>query len=236
MKHTRDSWQTWENYAAVAVRVQQWQPAIRALAQVLALSAGQRTDLTVLSALVAQVEAGRRGEQQQEQQASAAHDTSDAAVAAEGATPADDSEAAAGEGEGGGELAELATALGELSTSNGTARGSASAADAAAAAAEAVQKADARAQEVLEQSVGQLMKQVAATASGDSAFWEAYARCVWLPAEPSGLLACASPRPHRLLPIARPRRCPPPRGWPVTRHSVVSALCAPCETYTSQVI
>ena len=30
MKHKRDSWQTWENYAQVAVRVQQWQTAVRA--------------------------------------------------------------------------------------------------------------------------------------------------------------------------------------------------------------
>lgn len=178
VKHKRDSWQTWENYGQVAARVGQWQTAVRALGQVLALSSGQRLDLATLAALVGQVEAARRsdvppadgaqpgGQQEQQEQ-----QQSDAAVAAEGAAPAADPAAASSEASGG--LAELATALGELST--GGAR--ADPADTAAQA-EAQARADARGQAVLEQSVGSLLKQVAATASGDSAFWEVYARWV----------------------------------------------------------
>ena len=190
MKHKRDSWQTWENYAQVAARVGQGQTAVRALQQVLGLSAGQRLDLAVLSALVGQVEAARRGEGsstaaaaeggEQQQQPSAAASGGDAAPAAEGAAPAAGAAAAA---EGGSELAELASALGELST-GGPGNPLADP--------EAVQRAEARAQEVLEQSVGGLMKQVAATVSGDSAFWEVYARCGLLKAGGRGR-ACSWP-------------------------------------------
>lgn len=197
MKHKRDSWQTWENYAQVAARVGQWQAAVRALGQVLALSSGQRLDLATLAALVGQVEAARSGaappadgQQPAEQQPAEQRgpQQSDAAVAAEGAAPAADPAATGGEAPSG--LAELAAALGELSTSGGTG-GGADPADAAAQA-EAVAQAEARAAAVLEQAVGGLLKQVAATASGDSAFWEVYARCAgwrlgaaqatWLPA------------------------------------------------------
>lgn len=184
VKHKRDSWQTWENYAQVAARISQWQAAARALGQVLLLSNGQRLDLAVLAALVGQVEVGRSGgsaaagegdEQTQQQQLSAAASGGDAAMAAEGAAPAADP-AAGGGGEAASGMAELATALGEMSTSGGSSGAQAAAADAAAASAEALEKADARAAEVLEQSVGSLMKQVAASISGDSAFWEVYAR------------------------------------------------------------
>jgi hypothetical protein len=176
VKHKRDSWQTWENYAQVAVRVGQWQTAVRALQQVLALSAGQRLDLLVVAALVEQVESARGANAdsmgggsspEAEQQAG-----SDAALAAEGATPAAATE-------GGGGLADLAAALGELSTSGS--------ADQDGATDEAMARAEARAQQVLGQAVGALLKQVAATVSGDSAFWELYAR--WAGAVPAA--ACA---------------------------------------------
>jgi hypothetical protein len=185
VKHKRDSWQTWENYAQVAVRVQQWQTAVRALQKVLVLSAGKRVDLEVVAAVVGQVEAGRglggASQQQPEQQPSAADSGGDAAAAAEGSgAPAADADGAAGE-QGSG-LEELAAAFGELSAANESGAGGAETAAAAAAAADAAaetqQKADARGQEILEQAVGGLMKQVAGSISGDSAFWEIYARWV----------------------------------------------------------
>ncbi|PSC75849.1 tetratricopeptide repeat 27-like protein [Micractinium conductrix] len=174
VKHKRDSWQTWENYAQVSASVGQWQTAVRALQQVLMLSEGRRVNLEVVAALVGQVEKGRRGEdgsagtphgaaeqrQQQQQQ------QPDAALAAEGAMPA-----AAGEPSSAA-LAELASALGEL----GVGGAGSAASGGAAAQAEAVVLAEARSQGVLEQAVGGLMKQVAATVSGDSSFWEIYAR------------------------------------------------------------
>lgn len=158
------------------MRCKQWQTAVRALQQVLALSAGQRVDLSVVAALVGQVEAGSGGADDAQQQAGEGpgqehQQGSDAALAAEGAMPAgppaEPTEADSGS------LAELAAALGELGTSAGAVGGGA---EEAAAQAEAVAKAEARAQEVLAQSVGQLLKGIAATASGDSAFWELYAR------------------------------------------------------------
>lgn len=173
VKHKRDSWQTWENYAQVAARVGQWQTAVRALQQVLVLSEGKRLDLSVLAALVDQVEAASKGEaggaaaaaeggeQQQQQQP-----PSDAAPAADGLASAAAAEPAAAEGSS--EMADLASALDALST--GGAPGN------LLSDPEAVQRAEQRAQEVLQQSVGNLLKQVAATASGDSAFWEVYAR------------------------------------------------------------
>lgn len=180
MKHKRDSWQTWENYAQVAARVGQWQTAVRALQQVLVLSDGRRLDLAVLTALVEQVEAAKKGEaggaaaaaddsehqQQQQQQSSVA--ASDAAPAAEGAAPAAAAASEPAAGEGSSEMADLASALGELSTGGAPGQPLSDP--------EAVQRAEERAQEVLQQSVGNLMKQVAATVSGDSAFWEVYAR------------------------------------------------------------
>ncbi|EFN57654.1 hypothetical protein CHLNCDRAFT_142791 [Chlorella variabilis] len=183
VKHKRDSWQTWENYAQVAVRVRQWQTAVRALQQVLVLSSGQRADLTLVAALVGQVEVvrgvGGSGSEAADGEAelpltSAASNGGDAAAGAERAMPAD-AQAAAGAAaavdSGSGSMAELAAALGELSGGGGSAasRGGGGAGD-------AVQKAEARGQGVLEQSVGTLMKQVAATVSGDSRFWELYAR------------------------------------------------------------
>ncbi|KAL4448097.1 hypothetical protein ABPG75_005316 [Micractinium tetrahymenae] len=182
VKHKRDSWQTWENYAQVSVRCKQWQTAVRALQQVLALSAGQRVDLTVVAALVGQVEAGRSGsgsdgnQQQQQQPEEQQQQGSDAAMAAEGAMPgaaAGDAADASAAADSGG-LAELAAALGELGVSAGPGGGAPE--GQAEAQAEAVAKAEARAQEVLEQSVGHLMKGIAASVSGDSAFWELYAR------------------------------------------------------------
>ena len=105
----------------------------------------------------------------------------DAAAAAEGSgAPAGDADWAGGE-QGSG-LEELAAAFGELSAANESGAGGAETAAAAAAAADAAaetqQKADARGQEILEQAVGGLMKQVAGSISGDSAFWEIYARWV----------------------------------------------------------
>lgn len=167
VKHKRDSWQTWENYAQVAVRVRQWQTAVRALQQVLVLSSGQRADLTLVAALVGQVEVvrgvGGSGSEAADGEAelpltSAASNGGDAAAGAERAMPAD-AQAAAGAAaavdSGSGSMAELAAALGELSGGGGSAasRGGGGAGD-------AVQKAEARGQGVLEQSVGTLMKQV----------------------------------------------------------------------------
>jgi hypothetical protein len=185
VKHKRDSWQTWENYAQVAVRVQQWQTAVRALQQVLVQSEGQRVDLGVLAALVGQVEAGRGSGPGSEAavnaaEQAAARDSSDAAAAAEADSPADPAVSAAAESSGAG-MADLVAAFGELNgrgeqegaTSGGAGGGSATA---AAEAADALQKADARSQAMLEQAVGNLLKQVAATVSGASAFWEVYAR------------------------------------------------------------
>ncbi|KAL4859782.1 Tetratricopeptide repeat protein 27 [Chlorella vulgaris] len=185
VKHKRDSWQTWDNYAQVAVRVQQWQTAVRALQQVLVQSEGQRVDLGVLAALVGQVEAGRGIGPDSEAavnaaEQAAARDSRDAAAAAEADLPADPAVSAAAESSGAG-MADLVAALGELNgrdeqegaTSGGAGDGSATA---AAEAADALQKADARSQAMLEQAVGNLLKQVAATVSGDSAFWEVYAR------------------------------------------------------------
>lgn len=206
VKHKRDSWQTWENYAVVAVRVQQWQAAVRALAQVLGLSQGQRVDLAVLSALVGQVEAGRGGaaaaaagsETQQEQA-----QQPDAALAAEGATP---TEPAAAPGESSAELSEQAAALGELATDGGNTLDDP----------EAVARRDARAHEVLEQSVGQLTRQVAASVSGDSAFWEVYARWVrWElgwggQAQPCCGLGISGIAQRRPVPHAHPRHPTPP--------------------------
>ena len=182
VKHKRDSWQTWENYAQVAARVGQWQTAVRALQQVLVLSDGRRLDLAVLTALVEQVEAAKKGEaggaaaaaddseqqQQQQQQQQSSVAASDAAPAAEGAAPAAAAAAEPAAGEGSSEMADLASALGELSTGGAPGQPLSDP--------EAVQRAEERAQEVLQQSVGNLMKQVAATVSGDSAFWEVYAR------------------------------------------------------------
>ena len=223
------------------MRCKQWQTAVRALQQVLALSAGQRVDLTVVAALVGQVEAGRggggdaqqqaaEGEQQQQQQQ---QQGSDAALAAEGVMPAGApaEPAAADAADGSDSLADLAAALGQLGASEAAA-GSGGAEDAAAQA-EAVAKAAARAQEVLEQSVGQLLKGIAATASGDSAFWELYARQasqpVLRPALPAWLLvwgfftflsSLPSCRLHRLLRLRPPHAaCTwlPARRRPLTK-------------------
>ena len=197
VKFRRDSWQTWENYAQVAATIRQWQPAVRALQQVLALSQGQRLDLGVVAALVAHVEQGR-GVGGNDGGGEGAGGGSDAALAAEGSS-------APAEVDGGEAEQALAAALGELSTV--AAVGTGGGLDAAATVAqqqqqqelhkppqEEVERADERSRGVLEQAVGGLLKQAAATINGDSEFWGLYAR--WVAGEegmqtcmPTGLLS-----------------------------------------------
>lgn len=210
VKHKRDSWQTWENYAQVAVRVGQWQTAVRAMQQVLALSAGQRLDLSVVAALVGQVEStrgsdadhhsgGDTAETEQQAGSGVPQSFSDAAPAAEGVAPTSAAE-------GGDDLADLAAALGELSTSSAAQE---------AAPDEAVARAQVRAQHVLAQAVGALLKQAAATASSESGFWELYARWVGVAAAAASGGRGVGGR-NALLAVARVQR-------PAGRHQLVGS-------------
>eukprot|EP00887_Chlorella_sp_A99_P004614 scaffold4.g4614.t1 len=187
VKHKRDSWQTWENYAQVAARVGQWQAAAHA---VLALSEGKQLDLGVLSSLVDQVERSRGlGDPSAAAAgpAAAAAEAEGAAAAARGhAAPAAESAAAAdAAADGGGEAeAALAAALGRL-----LAAAPERAAPAAGQGSDAqeVAAADVRAARVTEQAVGAALKQAAGSVGGQSVFWKVYARyltgkrCVCLP-------------------------------------------------------
>jgi tetratricopeptide (TPR) repeat protein len=54
-KHARETWQMWENYAAVAVKVEEYPTAARALDHMVSLTRGDNFDLHVLGSLTNRV-------------------------------------------------------------------------------------------------------------------------------------------------------------------------------------
>lgn len=159
VKHKRDSWHTWDNYADVAAKVHAWQAAVRGLGQVLKLSDGKVVNLKVLDMIVRHIEGGGCGDGE-------ASDDGEGSLAGD---IGDD-----------GEAAELAATLSMLSmektnstiTSNNSGQNQQQHEEQEAA----VQQAKERAHLQLINSVGTLMKQIASTESGGSAFWGQYAR------------------------------------------------------------
>jgi hypothetical protein len=173
----RDSWQTWENFASVAARLGEWQAAARGAGAVLALTQGKRVDLEVMGLLVSQVEL----------EAGAGGASGAAAAGGEAAPPECSALAAPSSGAEGvdGETAALAAALGDLSAGGGG-----GGAEAAAARAEGERQGAERSAATLRQAVGNLLKQAAASAAGDSAAWGLYARFHAATGQPAAAAEC----------------------------------------------
>ncbi|KAG7675146.1 hypothetical protein Ndes2526B_g08005 [Nannochloris sp. 'desiccata'] len=166
VKHNRNSWHTWDNYAGVAVKVGEWQAAVRALGQVVGLSQGQHLDISVLAVVVGQLEKVKSGrvsldtiltnenedENNSLERFISSEEEKPAAPAAQTTTEAELQMAAS--------LQALTIPCSENTSTY------------------AAQKAEAeeRSNESFLRMVGNLMKQIASTAAGDSVFWAQYAR------------------------------------------------------------
>jgi tetratricopeptide (TPR) repeat protein len=167
VKHNRNSWHTWDNYAGVAVKVKEWQAAVRALGQVVGLSQGQRLDISVLAAVVSQlerVESGRASlDSDIEEEGDDSSIINDKSVADQTTTEAE---------------LEMAASLDALSLLPTLSSSSSLLENKKAPSTYAIQKAEAeeRSNESFFRMVGNLMKQIASTAAGDSVFWAQYAR------------------------------------------------------------
>ena len=164
VRQNRNSWHTWDNYAGVAVKVGEWQVAVRAMSQVVGLSQGERLDLEVLGAIISEVErikmiqpdTGFVSEGKESENIRTPIDPSGA-----GGIPIEDD---------GAEEAAAAAMVESLSALGlGETHGQSTLAVDEAAAAE-------RSAENFLKITGKLLKQIASTAAGDSAFWAQFAR------------------------------------------------------------
>jgi tetratricopeptide (TPR) repeat protein len=170
VKHNRNSWHTWDNYAGVAVKVGEWQAAVRALGQVVVLSQGQRLDISVLAVVVSQLERMKKGVLLGGGDAASLDsneiDTLDNTSSALEEEPA----TAAGQETTAAEL-EMAASFEALALPP-------SSSSEPSLSTYAIQKAEAeeRSNESFFRMVGNLMKQIASTAAGDSVFWAQFAR------------------------------------------------------------
>lgn len=184
VKYNRGSWHTWDNYAGVAAKVGEWQVAVRAVSQVVGLSEGQRLDLGVLGEIICEVERIKRmggtlatntGNQGVEE-ASVAAAAAAAAEIGRGGGAVDSTsnvaiarDAVESDGDTGTAAAAMVESLGTLELTDETMTLKSTLVAEEAAAAE-------RSAGTFLKLAGNLMKQIAGTAAGDSAFWALYAR------------------------------------------------------------
>ncbi len=167
-KHKRDSWQTWENYAQAALHTGALLQAVRALAQVLELTSGQRLMMPLAARLVEALE-----EQQQAAEAPAG-DGSSAAAAAAAAGGAAEEQNTAGHESDDEPLVASEHLLGLLHLSGDVPTAPAAAdADAAAAAAAA---SDERSRASLLAAAGTVLKNAANAPACTPALWGLLAR------------------------------------------------------------
>jgi len=176
VKHNRNSWHTWDNYAGVAVKVGEWQAAVRALGQVVGLSRGQRLDISVLAVVLSQLEKVKSGHASVNSKVASENKDGNSSLeriaSSEGEQPAAIGAQTATTTEAELYMAASLEALTLLSSS------SPPPSEITATSTYAAQKAEAeeRSNESFLRMVGNLMKQIASTAAGDSVFWAQYAR------------------------------------------------------------
>jgi tetratricopeptide (TPR) repeat protein len=165
VKHNRNSWHTWDNYAGVAVKVGEWQAAARAIGQVVGLSQGQRLDISVLAAVVSQLEKVKSGRASLDSKKS-----SDITTEEEDALEEEPVSVVVGGQETTEEELQMAASLDALTLPSFS--------ETAEPSLYSIHKAEAeeRSNESFLRMVGNLMKQIASTAAGDSVFWAQYAR------------------------------------------------------------
>lgn len=176
LKHKRESWHLWDNYADVAVKVGEWQTAVRALGQVVMLSKGERLDLGVLELIVDHLETMvGRGE-------------SEGNAKTAGASP-EGSSAPREELENDMNWLPMGDRYLSLIEEDDPSSSSGLLGDESVARVEGPSEVAA-----LIKLAGELMKTIASTAAGASAFWGYYARYYRAIGEPEAVVECLMKR------------------------------------------
>jgi len=178
VKHNRNSWHTWDNYAGVAVKVGEWQAAVRALGQVVGLSQGQRLDISVLAMVVGQLERVKNGRVSLESIATNENKDENNSLERMKSSEEEEEEEEQPAAPVAAQIATTTTTEAELHVAASLKALIIPLENTTSTSTYAAQKAQAeeRSSESFLRMVGNLMKQIASSAAGDSLFWAQYAR------------------------------------------------------------